>query len=164
MVVRANGVDVPPGHAGPEVGGAQAPPRGSPSLDEWLVDLTAVGGEVLRLFEVRADRGRLAMRRGLARGALIAPLVVAALVAAVRAGWWIAGGIAGACAALVEGRAWLAELLGGSVIVLSIAALVWLSERRADRRDLRRMERKYADSEQPDPGDTASAEARSGVA
>ena len=75
---------------------------------------------------------------------LAASLGVAGLF--IAAGWFILNGLAGGLTAWL-GPVWLGQLLAGSVVLIVLGGLVWLSSRRWAKRRLDRVRRKYGQRE-----------------
>ncbi|MBI5434408.1 MAG: hypothetical protein HZA52_16360 [Planctomycetes bacterium] len=130
--------------------GASTPPATEPgeAPDAWLERMLFGGAQVFRhlrvLAHVRADRGRLALRRALQRvqrELLVWLALATATVAGVVA---LATGLAGALTAAFGERAWAGQLAAAALLLGAAAGIVVLRRARAERAELERHRTKYA--------------------
>ncbi|MCC6406556.1 MAG: hypothetical protein IT453_05300 [Planctomycetes bacterium] len=136
--------------AGAARNGASAPPATEPgeASDAWLERLLFGGAQVFRhlrvLAHVRADRGRLALRRALQRvqrELLVWLALATATIAGVVA---LASGLAGALTAAFGERAWAGQLAAAVLLLGAAAGILVLRRARAERAELERHRTKYA--------------------
>jgi hypothetical protein len=121
--------------------GAGAGPRWIQALSDCLMEIYGSGHALL---EVYADRVRISLRRTIVQVAIGAVLTVGTAIGLSAAVLVFLRGACGGFTALWGGNAWLGDLTAGSVAVMLAASAVALSIRSHTRRELRRLEAKYA--------------------
>ena len=99
--------------------------------------------DLLRYATVQLDRGRLHVRRAVARAVLLAGAAIVALAVAVLAAVLLVLGLAGGLGELL-GHVWLGRLLAGALLLCGLGATFAIARARGARRRLVRLQRKHA--------------------
>jgi hypothetical protein len=107
------------------------------------VQVAEIADHVGTLFQVRADKARLSVRRSLTRAALLLVAGAAVAVGVGAALVRVVAGIAGAITAAAGGRVWVGDLVGGALFLVLAAAGVAVGLRVHARAELRKKEAKY---------------------
>lgn len=142
----------------PQQSVAEPPTNGQPAaaqadlaqlLESAAARIGGALGELRTLANVRSDRLLLRLRRHL-EGLQDAIVWWSATLALTLAGIaLVAIGLTGALRAVFAQRPWLAELLAGALLLAIALALRFGRRALAERRAIRRLERKYAELESP---------------
>lgn len=115
------------------------------ALERALVELRAIGRDVLELVHVGLDRARLGVRAGAFRALILGWLALCATMATVVAAYFLVEGATSAIAELLGGRMWAGRLIGGTLVLATIGALLWIARSRSRRANLQRLKNKYRD-------------------
>lgn len=150
MVTRAPTSEVPPRAASPGSGdrtGLRRPTvlRGLKTAWKSLeASLPGLEQDLKCYAMAQADRARIAVRDKAGSIARAAVLAVVALVVVISAIVLAIDGIAGGLTVALDGRAWLANLITGTGLVLLLAAAAGIRARAQRKQRLRRLAKRYA--------------------
>jgi hypothetical protein len=131
-------------HRSERANGARADRRpASESLESAFSHAVELADHVHTLIQVRADRARIAVRRSVMIG--VAIVLAAAALAPIIVGGSVLFtiGLAQSLTHFFGDRAWLGNLLGGALILGSIALCAWAAYARIARRELANKSAKY---------------------
>lgn len=113
--------------------------------------LAEIVGHASALAEVRRERARVALRRGVSKAILVVLLALVVLVVAFEASRQLASGLAGGLEQLT-GRVWAGEL-GSGLVLLALVFGGWsLLLRTIERGEFRRRMRRHEDARDPTRG------------
>lgn len=115
------------------------PPQDAPRAGSALADLGAVGLELARWLQLRAERTRLAWRRRFLEALWALPCLAFGLTVAVLAGVHFARGVVDGGRAIFARAPWLGELVAGAGLfaLLLVGLRLWV--RAIDARELARL-------------------------
>jgi len=137
-----SGSDPAENHAGAAEGTSASGSSGGP-IQSLLRFVEELSDSADGLIEVTTDRIRLAVRRRLVRGSIVAGAAVGAAVGLGAAALAILRGVCGGLTALWGGREWLGDLTGGLLAWTLAASAIALHHRLSSRREFRRLKAKY---------------------
>ena len=116
------------------------------ALARALVELRAIGRDLLDLANVGLDRAKLGLRSGAFRLLILTWLGLTAAAATIVAAYFVVDGLARGIGELLGGQIWAGRLVGGSLILLLIGAVALTVRARSRRENLERLQNKYREA------------------
>ena len=115
----------------------------SETFQSAFAHVLEIADHIQTLFQVRADRARLAVRRSVMIGVALVLAAVALAPIIVGGSVLFTIGVAQSLTLLFGDRVWLGNLLGGTLILGSVAFFAWAVYARIAKRELRNKAAKY---------------------
>jgi hypothetical protein len=114
------------------------------ALARALVELRAIGRDLLELANVGLDKARIGVRAGAFRLLILGWLALTATAATVVAAYFVVEGLTRGIGELLGGQAWAGRTIGGALVLLLIGTLTLIARARSRRANLARLKDKYA--------------------
>ena len=116
------------------------------ALARALVELRAIGRDLLELANVGLDKAKLGVRAGAFRLLILTWLGLTAAAATIVAAYFVVDGLSRGMGELFGGQIWAGRLVGGSLILLLIGAVALVARARSRRANLERLKKKYQEA------------------
>ena len=112
-------------------------------LERALVELRAIGRDLLELASVGLDLARAGVRSGAFRLMLAMWLALAATTATVVAAYFLVDGVTRGIGEFLGGNLWAGRAIGGLLVLLLFGAVALIVRGRSRRNELKRLQKKY---------------------
>jgi hypothetical protein len=112
-------------------------------LERALVELRAIGRDLLELANVGLDLARAGVRSGAFRMMFAMWLGLAATTATVVAAYFLVDGLTRGIGELLGGNLWAGRAAGGLLVLLLFGVVALIARWRAQRSSLKRLKKKY---------------------
>ena len=116
------------------------------ALARALVELRAIGRDLLDLAGVGVDRAKLGLRAGAFRLLILTWLGLTAAAATMVAAYFVVDGLSRGMGELLGGQAWAGRLVGGALVLLLIGAAALVVRARSRRDNLEQLKKKYREA------------------